>query len=173
MVGVKVKIYTLDVSKAIGVDFSTQNIAIALVSSEQGIEKTFQKKLDGTKKLGTEGLLCQAFDEAVDVFENKLKNELNGVPVYIEKPFGWRNHHTTILLSQISGIILGVAHSYGFRSKLVANTTWKKVVGGKPTKEDTQRWVSFMYGLDDITEHQCDAIGIASYGLNVLNELLE
>ena len=25
----------------------------------------------------------------------------------------------------------------------------------------------------DITEHQCDAIGIASYGLNVLNELLE
>lgn len=78
----------------------------------------------------------------------------------------------TIRTAQVAGAIMAVAARFGLEVIEVAPSRAKRAVTGeqKASKQQVQRMVEAMYGTDGLSEHEADAVAVATAARDILKE---
>lgn len=154
----------------VGVDYSTKNMAMACIEKDTEADTDELvyvgfRKLPGTTS-GYQHLIVAANESAGEMFEEMFYDpDVEETNVWVEKVFVGPNRSVAEKFAHVSGAVLYWADEYGYKADLVQNKKWKVVVGGNPTKSDTQAWVmKNRHDLpEDMNEHMYDATAIAEW----------
>lgn len=144
----------------VGIDVSSFTIALGILSDTEVVSaELYANKRDDFEA---------RFDQLTDKLQ-KLFSSLAVDVVYIEAIPYVQSPRTALTLASVLGMVRAICRLKGVPYEVVHNLTWKKGIGlkGKVTKEDTEKLMRSMYGINDsikCSDNQFDSLGVATYG---------
>jgi Holliday junction resolvasome RuvABC endonuclease subunit len=152
----------------IGVDISTWSIAHA-----HAFVATDDLRCASYEEISRVRFADARFAEIITAFRHALLRAGSIDYAFVEDiPF--IRGQNGLRLAQVLGGVRAVFNDLGIPCQLVNNASWKKrVVGsGRATKDDIRTWVHRAFpfilnkALGDLSQNECDAIGVAVYGVS-------